>query len=358
MISATSAGLTGKRNFQPLVASPRHLALLTASSVPLCDTLPLHHTHFPFLFPFNSSSLRLRTCYSFLVSLSASCPHSAAMSDSERSPLLSTDAESPDPTSNTSSESTPLLSGSDTPLRYGVDVVDAQDDAAAATSVRSLRSHASSTKSSGKGSRRWPSIIAMIFLAILSISIIVLAFFVPEAVEKYAKEAVVLEPTGLAIQSITASGVQARIRANFRLDSSRVRNEHVRRVGRVATWLVRALGTEDTTVSVYLPEYGNILLGTAAVPPLVIDIMDGHRTAVDFVTELSPGDAEGIRTIANEWLEGRLDLLRVQGKADIQLKSGIIPLGTQNVVESLVLEGQYLYRSFAALYFGEKSLFK
>jgi len=197
----------------------------------------------------------------------------------------------------------------------------------------------------------------MIILALLSIAVIVLAFFVPAAVEEYAKDAAVLEPTNLSLESITADGVRARIQANFRLDGSRVKNDHVRRVGRVATWMVRELGTGETKVRVYLPEYGNILLGTAGVPPLVINVMDSRNTAVDFVADLAPGDAEGIRTIANEWLEGRLDKLRIQGKADIQLKTGIIPLGTHAVSESLFFEGQYLYRSFASLYFGEKSLF-
>ncbi len=151
--------------------------------------------------------------------------------------------------------------------------------------------------------------------------------------------------------------MRARIQARFRLEGSRVKNEHVRRVGRVATWMIRELGCEETKVDVYLPEYNNILLGTASVPPLVIGIVDGRTTAVDFVADLVPGDAEGIRTIANEWLEGRLGQLWIRGKADITLKSGVIPLGTHAVSESLMFEGQYLYRSFASLYFGEKSLF-
>jgi len=38
------------------------------------------------------------------------------------------------------------------------------------------------------------------------------------------------------------------------------------------------------------------------------------------------------------------------------LKSGLISLGTQSISESLVFEGQSLYRSFSSLYFGEKTL--
>jgi hypothetical protein len=197
----------------------------------------------------------------------------------------------------------------------------------------------------------------MIILAFFALAVMILAFFVPAAVEEYAKQATVLEPTNLSLVSITPDGVRARIQANFRLDAQRVMNEHVRRVGRAATWLVGELGTGETKLNVYLPEYGDILLGTAGVPPLKVSIVDGRNNAVDFVADLTPGDAEGIRKIANEWLEGRLDSVRVRGQADIQLRAGIIPLGTHGIAESLTFEGQSLYRSFASLYFGEKSLF-
>ena len=273
------------------------------------------------------------------------------MSESERTPLLSAASSSHDAPSDTSLESTPLLAKAATAPRY-----DGRDGPQAdSQSITTRHSDTSSITSSRKISRRWPSIIAIAALALVSIAIIVVAFFVPAAVEEYAKEAAVLEPTNLSLESITTDGVRARVQANFRLDGSRVRNEHVRRVGRLTTWLVKQLGTDETKVSVYLPDYGHVLLGTAVVPPLVINIMDGYNTVVDFVADLVPGEAEGIRTIANEWLDGKLDQLRLRGIADIQLKSGMIPLGTHTVSESLLFEGQSLYRSFAALYFGEKS---
>jgi hypothetical protein len=180
------------------------------------------------------------------------------------------------------------------------------------------------------------------------------AFIVPPAVEEYAKQAAVLEPTNLSLESITADGIRARIQANFRLDGSRVQQDTTRRIGRLATWAVRKLGTAETLVGVYLPEYDNVLLGTAKLPPLTVDLVDGHTTAIDIIADLTPGDADGIRTIANEWLEGKLDRVKLLGKADLQLNSGVIPLGTHPVLESLVFEGQSLYRSFASLYFGEK----
>lgn len=197
----------------------------------------------------------------------------------------------------------------------------------------------------------------MAILAVIVVAIIGLVFIVPDAVQEYAKQAAVLEPTNLSLDSITADGVKARIQANFRLDGSRVQNDHVRRIGKAATWVANSLGTEEAKVAVSLPEYGNVLLGTAVIPPLIINLREGYTTMFDFVTEVSTGDVEGIRSIANEWLEGRLDSLRLKGSTDLTLKSGIIPLGTHNIVESLVFEGQSLYRSFASLYLGEKAFF-
>jgi hypothetical protein len=193
-------------------------------------------------------------------------------------------------------------------------------------------------------------------LGVVVLTIITGAFFAPAVVEEYAKQSLVIEPTSLSIDGFTPTGVTARIQAVFRMDASRVKNKHVRNIGRFSTWVAREVETKPSTVEVYLPEYGNILIGTAAVPRIAVDIRNGHGTAIDFLTDLELGDREGIRRVANDWLDGRLDKVRVLGKASISLKSGLIPLGTQTIAESLVFEGQSLYYSFASLYFGEKSI--
>ncbi|KAK1830794.1 hypothetical protein QBC39DRAFT_353315 [Podospora conica] len=267
-------------------------------------------------------------------------------SEAERSPLLKPADDSPsrqlqDADIAETSESTPLLLSSDATPRYdGDDDGTRNGDAASIASVAASASASPTNKGAGWTS---PTIIAMAVLALFSLSIIIGAFFVPAAVEEYAKEALVLEPTNLSLESITKDGVRARIQANVRLDGQRVRNDHVRRIGRAATWLVRELGTEHTRVNVYLPEYNNILLGSAAIPPLTVNIVDGKNNAIDFVADLIPGDAEGVRTIANDWLEGRLDVLRLRGKADIPLRAaGFIPLGTHSISESLSFEANKL----------------
>jgi hypothetical protein len=179
-------------------------------------------------------------------------------------------------------------------------------------------------------------------LGVLVVGIIIGAFFAPAVVEEYTKAALVIEPTNLSIAGFTSTGVRARVQANFRMDASRVKNEHVRNLGRFGTWVAQQVESEESKVEVYLPEYGNILVGTALVPKVVVDIRNGHTTAIDFFTDLEPGDLEGIRDVANKWLDGHLDKIEILGKADVGLKSGLFSLGSQAISESLVFEGNDL----------------
>ena len=273
------------------------------------------------------------------------------MPASERSPLLSAENET-DPTNQAeSSENAPLLAN-DQPDE---DEVRPQERQPSSWTLWPLRKQTgpSTTKSS---KWRWPSIIAGIVLAILVVLVLLGGFLVPGAVKQYAEGAAVIEPKALSVESITSDGVRARIQANFRLDGSRVENDDARRIGRFTTGIMRKLETEETKVDVLLPNYDNSLLGSAVIPPITVDIRDGHSTDIDIVTDLLPGDVENLRKIANQWLEGKLDQLKVTGAAKIKVKSGIFPLGAHDVVESMIFEGQTLYRTFAAVYFGEKMI--
>lgn len=203
---------------------------------------------------------------------------------------------------------------------------------------------------------RWPSIIAMLSLAALVGAIITFGFLAPPAIQKYVEGSAVLEPTGLSVESITPEGIRARVQANFRLDGSRVRDENARRIGRFATSIMRKIETLETKLNVFVPDYGNALMGSCVVPPISLDLVDGHNTEIDFVADFNPGDAESLRAIINDWLQGKLDRIKVTGSTALSLKTGFLPLGTHDVVESMVFEGQSLYRSFAAVYFGEKAI--
>lgn len=199
----------------------------------------------------------------------------------------------------------------------------------AATLLRSL-SHSKS------GKRRWPSLIALLVLCIVAVLIIVFAFVAPSAVEQYAQKAVVFEPTSLSIDSFLEDGVRARVQGEFRMDSSRVKKKSVRDLGKFCTWIASEVETGTSEMEVSLPEYGNVVLGKAKIPPIRVSIRDGHSTKVDFLSDLQPGDVDGIRRIANDWIDGRLGQLRVLGKAKVPLKSGILGLGKQMIQQELL----------------------
>ena len=236
--------------------------------------------------------------------------------------------------SQNSGETSPLLGNNEDHRAYGD--APAYDESAAASSLRSLQDGSSSKKSR----RRWPSIFAFVLLCLIMVAILGLGFAAPAVVEEYAKEAVLFEPTNLSIESFTSTGVKARIQGDFKLDGSRVRRKPVRDLGRAGTWIAGAVESKQSNVQVYLPEYGGILLGTAIVPPILVSIRNGVTTHVDFVADLSAGDLDGLRRMANEWLEGRIGSLSVYGIADIPLKSGIFSLGTQSISETVVFKGK------------------
>lgn len=263
--------------------------------------------------------------------------------DEESAPLLSEQSESSQTQrpsssksntskrSNHTTESTPLLAreATDDRPRY---VEESEEQTPASHSLRSI---------SGKflsKPKRWPSVIALFLLSIVVILILVLGFIAPSVVEQYANEAVTFEPTHLSIESFTSTGVRARVQGDFYLDAAKVHQKPVRDLGRAGTWIAREIETSKSHVVVYLPEYGNIELGYANLPPVKVNVRNGHVNHLDIVADLTPGDVSGFRTIAKDWIDGRLDSLKVKGKADFDLKSGLLKLGSQTVIQSLTFE--------------------
>ena len=243
--------------------------------------------------------------------------------------------------SNLAAESTPLLSRGNEEREYGAD---GNELRSAATSLESLQGQLSSDRK-GKSGPRWPTLLAVVLLGTSIILVILAGFFAPAVAREYASEAVVVEAKDLSVDSFTPNGLRARVQAIVGLDASRVRNSFVRNMGRFGTRIVGKVESQPTTVKVYVPEYGNVLVGEALVPRLVLDIRNGHWNHLDFLTDLQPGQLDGIRTIANDWLEGRLGELRVLGKVDLRVKMGGFSLGTRTVTESFAFEGQSLYSS-------------
>jgi hypothetical protein len=89
---------------------------------------------------------------------------------------------------------------------------------------------------------------------------------------------------------------------------------------------------------------------------VLVYLRDSETTRIDIIADLAAGEPESIKRLANEWLKGSLGRLQIQARGDVSLRSGVIPLGTTSIVESISFEGQTLYNSFASYYLGEKYL--
>ncbi|KAL1968834.1 hypothetical protein VTN77DRAFT_1195 [Rasamsonia byssochlamydoides] len=229
-----------------------------------------------------------------------------------------------------SSESTPLLQRREEDLpRY---VTEARERSLSPASRDPL------SVTPAKGRSRWPTFVALACLTAAVLLTLAFGFVAPAAVKEYAEEAAVFRPQKVSLDSATLSGVRARVQGEFFLDSSRVPAKSVRDLGRLATWIAREIETGETDVQVYLPEDGNVLLGTASLPPLKLNIRDGYVNQVDVLTDLQLGDVGRIRRVANDWLEGRLGQLQIKGTATVSLKSGLLDLGTQVISDTLAFD--------------------
>lgn len=166
-----------------------------------------------------------------------------------------------------------------------------------------------------------------------------LGFFVPEVMEEYAMQAKEFDIQSISLPEFTPTGARARIQGVFWMNAANVKRKSVRDLGVFGTWVAKKVKSQESTVKVSLPDYDNAILGTAVVPPIELDIQSGHRNDLDFLVDLEPGDVEGVRAVANDWLDGRLEKLTLQGTADVKLRSGILSLGTQSIAQSLVIQG-------------------
>jgi len=270
----------------------------------------------------------------------------AIMADEANRPLLDGQARSssPDLTARPdqarrsfelSSESTPLLHRRDDDIAtYGTERRLSQSSAV---------SHLEDGSPKKRSRVRWPTVISLALLTTGVLAILVFAFAAPAVVKEYAQQAAVFKPTKLSIDSTTPEGVRARVQGEFVMDASRVKGKSMRGFGRLATWIAREVETGESDVDVYLPEYGNVLVGNAALPSIKANIRNGHYNKVDFLTDLKAGDIKGIHAVAIDWVEGRLGRLSIKGRATLHLKSGLIGLGTQIITDTVTFEGDFTY---------------
>lgn len=167
-----------------------------------------------------------------------------------------------------------------------------------------------------------------------------LGFLATEGIEEYAMQAADFQPTKLSLDSLTDHGVKVQVEGDFRMDASKVKKQSVRNLGRFGTWIAREVESGPSNVDVYLPEYGNVLVGTAKIPSIKVNIRNGHTTHISFFAQVEPGSFDGIRNVANDWIDGRLGQIRLKGKAHVPLKSGLIKIGTQTIEQSMVFQGR------------------
>lgn len=226
-------------------------------------------------------------------------------------------------------ENTPLLARSHTDIN--------EEEQRPHTATSNLRSALTLPKINPR--RRWPSLVALLILCIIVILIMIVGFVFPGAMHDYAMQAVVFEPNSLSVESFTQSGVNVRVEGLFHMDASQVEDKNVRNIGRFGTWIAGKVETLPMEVEVYLPEYGDLPLGTADVPRLDLDIRNGHMNKISVVAYVEPGDFSGLPKIARDWMEGRLGQLRVLGKAQVVIKSGFIKLPQQTIVQEVVFTG-------------------
>ncbi|KAL4809029.1 hypothetical protein BDV18DRAFT_133774 [Aspergillus unguis] len=230
-----------------------------------------------------------------------------------------------------SSESTPLLHRRDESTYGGIG-----SPRAASPSAEDTSPHDDPKKS--QRSLGW-TVICGFFAVGAIVVILVLAFIVPAVVKQYAREAAVFKPTNLSVQSATSDGVRTRVQGDVFLDANRVGNGPVRNIGRFVTWIGNEVEAGQSEVNVYLPEYGNAHVGSATLPPIKFSIRNGHVNHLDFEADLVAGNVEGLRSVAVDWLDGKLDRLLLQGTANLHLKSGLLRLGEQTLLDSITLEG-------------------
>jgi hypothetical protein len=237
------------------------------------------------------------------------------------------------------SEATPLLSRDDNEVEQTRNDDERQDDQhnthAASSLMRSLLDTAT-TKKNVK--RRWPSLVALLILCVIAILIMVFGFFTPRVVEEYAMQASTFEPTRLSIDSITDSGVKARVQGDFYMDASKVNNTAVRNLGRFATWVARKAETKKTRVEVRLPEYGDDIIGSAILPAIKVNLRNRKKTEIDILSDVEPGSKSVLKDVAKDWMKGKLDSLKVEGSAKVAVSSGIIHLSEQELSHTLLFK--------------------
>ncbi|KAF1809935.1 hypothetical protein P152DRAFT_440977 [Eremomyces bilateralis CBS 781.70] len=231
-------------------------------------------------------------------------------------------------------ERTPLLSrNEDVQVGNHEDDEDGEVAASGLAETHSLLSSSTRDETTHPG-KRWPSAVALLLLCLVAAAILVFRFVVPVIIEEYASQAVVFEPTTLTFDSVTPDGVHANVEFMVQFDSSRVERFAIRNLGRIGTWIAREIQSGESRVNVFLPDFGDAVVGIAVLPPVKADVRDKRVNKIKEVANLIPAAVEPIRSAAGAYFRGQLTTVNIRGIAHIPVRSGIIDLGNRTIIYS------------------------
>ena len=182
--------------------------------------------------------------------------------------------------------------------------------------------------------------MALAALCGLMLAILALCFLIPAAAQRYAQDAVALDINSVGVDSFTDRGVKVAVQAKVDVHARRVKGWGVRTLGRIGTFVVGSVRVKDFDVRVHLPDYDNALVGTAQVPGMTIDIRNGHTTNLNFVADTQPGSVDTIRLLANDYLSGNLNSVKVLGEVDLRIKEWFMFVNPGRMTRELVLKGK------------------
>ncbi|EPQ62508.1 Bgt-863 [Blumeria graminis f. sp. tritici] len=186
---------------------------------------------------------------------------------------------------------------------------------------------------------RWPSISSIIFLGLLMLTIMLSAYILPAALQIYAKEAIVIEPIRISLESITETGLESRIQANVRVEAARVQNPYTRKIGIICSWLLMQVGTQEARVDLYLAGYNGLPVSNLVIPGLKMDVRNGHSKLLDFKAHLSIRNPQSLKLFAGDWIRGKIEQIHIIAKTELFFRSGILSLGSQSISQSIFIKG-------------------
>lgn len=208
-----------------------------------------------------------------------------------------------------------------------------------------------SDESAASSRRRWPSIVALMLLCLSCMVILAVGFFAPAVGERYAREAVTFEYRNATLVALESDGAAIRVVGDVRVDAKRVQSNTVRNFGRIATWFVRKVSVGAAKVEVFALDWhhDSDLLGTVLTPPMEVGIGNGVVTTVDVVMRARPGSLELIKALVAAYFKADLWRLRVEGRTEVDLHAGLIPLGVQPLREQITFEGRKRHQPLSNL---------